>query len=131
MTLETGDRIRVRRSELRLSQAFVAKSVGVSRAAVSQWELGAVQVLGKNLVKLAAVLKTTPQWLMGQRENEGQLEINPARLARALELLDQLPGKQLSNLSCQKRAKILAYLYASDIERFTSTDITNLLVLLD
>ena len=59
-----GDRIRRKRKELKLTQKRVANSVGVSAGAVTQWELRYTDPKGKNLHRLAATLKCSPEWLL-------------------------------------------------------------------
>lgn len=131
MSQETGARIKARRKELGLNQDAVASSVGVSKGAVSQWEAGSVQVLGKNLVKLAAALSTTPEWLMSGGEQSVQLQVDAARLARALELLDSLPKVQLQKLSYSQRAKLIAYLYNRNLAPVSPTDVKELAALVE
>ena len=58
------DRIRAAREEAGLSQADVAKALGLSRSAVNQWEQG----LSKNIrlshfFALTRLLRQDPQWL--------------------------------------------------------------------
>lgn len=47
------------RKELKLTQQKVAKSVGVSKATISQWEKGDTSPNGKNLIALMRVLNTS------------------------------------------------------------------------
>jgi len=52
--IKLGELIRKARREADLSQADLGKRVGVSRAAISQWESGETKSLrGKNLVRVA------------------------------------------------------------------------------
>jgi transcriptional regulator with XRE-family HTH domain len=125
----TGERIRARRKELELSQDTVAEAVGVSAGAVSQWELGLVDVLGRNLVKLAATLDTTPEWLLGEPQSSRSSELDVIQLERAMGLVESLPKNQLSKLSLGQRAKLVAYLYGQALEKLTGQDIEKLLVL--
>jgi transcriptional regulator with XRE-family HTH domain len=126
MSQETGARIKARRKELALSQGVLATAVGVTIGAVSQWEAGAVQVLGKNLMKLASALSTTPEWLMSGGEQSAALQVDIPRLARALELLDSLPKVQLESLSHAKRAKLITYLYNRNLAPTTSKEVREL-----
>ena len=57
------DRIKQRRKELGLTQPALAKLVGVTKAAVSQWENGDTALSGSNLMKLAKALAVEPEWL--------------------------------------------------------------------
>lgn len=58
-----GKRIRAARIECDLNQTQLAEKVGVSRAAVSQWEKDATIPTGPNLVSLARVLAKSEAWL--------------------------------------------------------------------
>lgn len=60
-----GQRIREKRAEINLTQKEVARLVGVTKGAVSQWETGQTKNLeGNNLVRLAKVLKTSPGYIL-------------------------------------------------------------------
>lgn len=56
-----GERIKLRRMKLKLTQEQVGKIVGVTKTSVSQWEKGDYEP--KSLMKLAKALKCTPEWL--------------------------------------------------------------------
>lgn len=64
-------RIKESRLELGLSQEDLARLVGVSREAISQWEKGKTTAKkpkptkpnGKNLIKLSKALNRNPEWL--------------------------------------------------------------------
>lgn len=67
MTL--GQRIAQRRKQLGLSQEALADAVGVSRQAVSKWELDEAQPDAAKIVLLAQALElTTDELLLGQTE---------------------------------------------------------------
>lgn len=60
-----GDRIRKRREGQNLTQQQLAKLCGVTKAAVSAWELGSTQNIKlKTWLKLLAVLHTTAEYLV-------------------------------------------------------------------
>lgn len=61
---EICGRIRGSRLDAKLNQTELAKRVGVSKVAVSQWENGDTQPKGENLLKLASALGVSPQWLV-------------------------------------------------------------------
>lgn len=72
-----GERIKARRNELRLSQRALGKLISNTAAAISLWENGSNQPNGENLLCLARVLKTSPEWLMTGSENiEKPIETN-------------------------------------------------------
>ena len=58
-----GSRIREARKRLRFSASEVARQVGVSRAAVGQWETDASEPAAGNLRKLAQILEVELEWL--------------------------------------------------------------------
>ena len=51
-----------------LSQEELADRIGVSRQAVSRWELGSTMPDAPNLVKLADLFEVTTDYLLGQSE---------------------------------------------------------------
>ena len=48
-----GDVLKMHRAECKMTQEFVAESIGVSRQAVSKWESGASDPSTANLLRLA------------------------------------------------------------------------------
>ena len=104
-----GDRISRRRAELGLTQAAIARKLGVVRQTVSLWENGHVRDLrGRHLRELARVLQVEPDWLLyGSR---GQVtEPQPAEYAP-----DSLVERVLQ-LSDDERARLSLWL--DDLER--------------
>jgi SOS-response transcriptional repressor LexA len=60
-----NERIRERREAAGLTQDDVAKALGVTRSAVAQWEAtGGTAPRGKRLKALAAILQTTPEFIV-------------------------------------------------------------------
>jgi phage repressor protein C with HTH and peptisase S24 domain len=59
-----GERIRQAREKKRLTQEQLGQLVGVTDAAVSQWETGGIQPAQKNLAKIAQALGVTRMWLL-------------------------------------------------------------------
>lgn len=61
-------RITERRTAIGLSKAEFSRRVGVSGPTVTDWENGVIKTLaGENLLKAAAVLEVTPEWLLTGR----------------------------------------------------------------
>lgn len=60
----SGERIRTRRKALQLTQQALAKSIGVSHVAVSQWEKEETVPRGENLLRLAEWLQCTAAWII-------------------------------------------------------------------
>ncbi|MBK0094724.1 helix-turn-helix domain-containing protein [Erwinia sp. S63] len=71
-----GERIRSRRKALKLTQQALAKGIGVSHVAVSQWEKEETVPRGENLLRLAEWLQCTAAWIM-----DGDGEVFAAPLA--------------------------------------------------
>ncbi|MDM5132881.1 helix-turn-helix domain-containing protein [Aeromonas piscicola] len=62
--MNADKRIFSRRKELNLTQADLAKMVGVSRVSISKWEGGEIQPNGANLFALAKALGVSPEWVL-------------------------------------------------------------------
>ncbi|MEM8060036.1 LexA family transcriptional regulator [Morganella morganii subsp. sibonii] len=67
--LNIGDRIKLRRKELKLTQAALAKKVGVSHASISQWESGTTAPDGANLLSVANALGCTAEYLLKGKDS--------------------------------------------------------------
>jgi transcriptional regulator with XRE-family HTH domain len=60
-----GDRIRGLRESQRLSQEAVGKIVGITGAAISQWEKGSITGLKpENFLRFCAYFNVDPYWLV-------------------------------------------------------------------
>lgn len=73
--MNLSDRIKQRRTALFLTQGELAKKVGVSRVAVSQWERGDTSPKGENLFSLSNALDCRAEWLI---DGKGDLNLKPA-----------------------------------------------------
>ena len=62
--MSMGDRIKQRRTALKLSQATVGKAVGRGQNAVSNWERGETGTAVKVVNELATILKCDRDWLL-------------------------------------------------------------------
>ena len=58
------------RERCRMTQEFVAESIGVSRQAVSKWETGAADPSTANLLALAKLYGVSPEELLRNAQNE-------------------------------------------------------------
>lgn len=75
-TQTIGERIRLRRKELKLTQKDVSSAIkGVSNVAVSQWESNTTKPNAENILDLALVLRCDISWLL---RGEGESNIVPA-----------------------------------------------------
>lgn len=70
--MEMKERIRTRRSDLKLTQTVLAKLVGVNRVTVTGWESGDYKPGGENLQALAAALECNAQWLLDGKGDPGE-----------------------------------------------------------
>ena len=61
----TADRIKAKREELQYSQDMLAKHCAVSKSTVKNWEAGVHFPGGKDLLRLAKILHTSPNYLLG------------------------------------------------------------------
>jgi len=59
-----GEAIKAHRTRCKMTQAFVAESVGVSRQAVSKWEVGDAAPSTANLFALAKLFGIPPEELL-------------------------------------------------------------------
>lgn len=69
--MEIGQRIKKMRKEKHISAETLADRLGVSPASVYRWENGAInKVPTDTLVRIAEVLHTTPEYLIGWSKEE-------------------------------------------------------------
>ena len=69
--MEVGERIRLRREELHMTQEELAKKVGyTSRSSVAKVEANANGMVQSKLTLFANALQTTPAYLLGWSEEE-------------------------------------------------------------
>jgi len=72
--MSIGERIKERRLDLGLTLLQIAEELGVKEATAQRYESGAIKnIKYKTLIKLAIVLKCTPEYLLGleKRANKG------------------------------------------------------------
>ena len=76
--MTTGDRMKARRKELKLSAEDVATALNVSRATIFRYEKGDIEKLpGTALEPLAKVLQTTVAYLMGWSDESSSAGATP------------------------------------------------------
>ena len=63
-----GEVLKKRRTACKMTQEFVAETLGVSRQAVSKWESGASDPSTTNLMALAKLFGMTPEELLREME---------------------------------------------------------------
>ena len=64
-----GDALREHRTECKMTQEFVAETLGVSRQAVSKWENGTSDPNTSNLIALAKLYEISAEKLLKELEN--------------------------------------------------------------
>ncbi|WP_346827262.1 LexA family protein [Serratia inhibens] len=104
-----GERIQALRKEKKLSQVSLAKAIGVSNVAISQWERSETEPKGDNLLALAAELGRDPGYLLYGDEVRGD-NISYAGTYK--------PGKKYPVLS-----SVQAGAWAEAVETYTLSDI--------
>ena len=65
-----GEALRQERARCKMTQEFVAESLGVSRQAVSKWETGAADPSTANLLALAKLYGVSPEELLRNAQSE-------------------------------------------------------------
>jgi transcriptional regulator with XRE-family HTH domain len=106
-----GSKIKTLRLEHKLTQREVAEAIGVSKAAVSQWELDIAVPQGDNLIRLAHRLSVAPDQLLWGKPSPQVAPLQEARLCMAISCLESELGARFLGLPLAQRAKLLAYLY--------------------
>jgi transcriptional regulator with XRE-family HTH domain len=118
---ETGERIRFARKRAGLNQDEVATRMGLSRASVSNWELGQ-GIKRENLVSFAQITGVSAEWLMTGEPNlapkgdkasdqASVLEIDFAQLERLIAAAFELLGKSVGQSQELAKAILKAAVY--------------------
>ena len=97
--MELHERIKKARTELHLSQEYVAKILGVNRNAIVEIEAGKRKVSAEELGKLGELFKVSTDELLNGR----QVEMPTTMFARKFEELDEADQKEILNLIEFKR----------------------------
>ena len=90
--MDMGHRIAIAREHAELTQADVARALGITRPAVSQWEAGKTKPSREKLRAFAKLTSTNPEWL---ETGEGPMEAparepEPRGSRKAVELADEI-----------------------------------------
>lgn len=103
-----GDRIKARRIELGMSVEELGKRLGKNRTTVYRYETGYIENLPIDIIEpIAAVLQTTPEYLMGwekvQKNNDAIADIiirlrTDDDFFNAVKRLNDLDSDKLSSL---------------------------------
>lgn len=94
-----GDRIKQLRKEKNMTQRIIAKKMGTTEVAISNWETGKNELRGENLLKIAEILGVSSTWLQtgnGKQHCKGDISINnlPEDVKEVIALFQQLTLKQ-------------------------------------
>src|SRR5882762_7239812 len=105
-----GERIAKAREAAGLNPSELSREIGVSRAAVAQWEVGKTEPNARNLRKIASVVGVTLEWL-GQGRGTAAAAVGSGSIMSEGELVDlkALPAdraKTLRQLMDGKKAEI-------------------------
>lgn len=101
-----GDRIRMRREQLGLSQEELASYLGYkSRSSINKIESNQRNLTQSKIKAIADVLKTTPEYIMGWEESKKETPVSQEAHERTMYALDLL-----SKLSPEKQQEALRYL---------------------
>ena len=74
------ENIRARRTQLKLSQEYVAEKLGVSRQAVAKWEAGKSEPTAANMARLAALFEMSISELAAPAQDETKPAGHNARM---------------------------------------------------
>ena len=107
-------RLREARKLAGISQAHVAKLLGVHRPSISEIEAGNRRVSAEELSQLAEIYDVTTSWLLG--ETAEKLEEGDPRLQLAARELSKLKPDDLDRL-----LRLLASMRATDSDEGTSS----------
>jgi len=86
---EVGMRLRNKRESLGLNQSDVAKAIGVSTGAYQNYEYGK-EISSGRILQICAVLKCSPNWLLGYSEEGAHLAEGSLMLRQLREAFDAL-----------------------------------------
>ena len=103
-----GDRIKVRRKQLRMSADELGRRLGKDRSTIYRYEKGDIENLPLDILEpIAVALDTTPQYLMGweqeQKKNDTISDVvirmqTDEKFRSAVESLYKLDDKKLSGI---------------------------------
>lgn len=104
--MTTGERIKMLRREHNLTQEELGAKIGVQKAAIQKYEKGTVKNIKRDsLLKLAQILGTTPEYLLGWDDIPSNLEMS----SDAEFVKIPVVGKVAAGISCFADNNILDY----------------------
>lgn len=101
--MATGERIKYKRKEQRISADMLAKKIGVSRSTIFRYENGDIEkVTLRSLEPIARVLNTSVAYLMGWEDDaEASLSEDEKRFSRFLTLFKLLTDSEQKMIVAQ------------------------------
>lgn len=104
--MTTGERIKMLRKEHNLTQEELGAKIGVQKAAIQKYEKGTVKNIKRDsLLKLAQILDTTPEYLLGWDETPSNIEpINDSEF-----IMIPIIGRVAAGISCFAENNIVDY----------------------
>ena len=106
-----GSRLKALRRERGLSRESLAEAVGVSVAAVGQWERDLYAPNPANVATLAECLGVPPGDFLSVPSTQ-PTGLDATRLADVLDLLDSMPRAICARIPARRRATLISSLYA-------------------
>lgn len=104
--MSTGERIRILRKEHNLTQEELGAKIGVQKAAIQKYEKGTVKNIKRDsLIKLAKILDTTPEYLLGWDE----MPQNTYSYNDSDHVLIPIVGRVAAGVQCLAETNILDY----------------------
>ena len=89
---QVGERIRERRTELKLSMPELGRRLGVNKSTIQRYETDGVNPNRSMIINgLADALQTTPEWLTGRSEEKEVKETGNSRTVCEGEMPCKLP----------------------------------------
>jgi len=98
--MNTADRIKLRMQELGLKGVDITREIGITSGGISQWLGGAAKPKGDYLLKLAKLLKCSPEWILGGQDDLEPIETYPtvtpeSNLARLVPMVSWHKAKEI------------------------------------
>ena len=90
---DIGERLRALRRQRAMSQVELAKALGTYQTVISAVERGVRGLSGQQVVRLAKALKTSPDQILGQQQEEDR-HVLDRRFIRRLDRIDKLSKRQ-------------------------------------
>lgn len=95
MLLRFNDRLKILRESKNMSQTVLANRLGVTRSAVSAWELGNSEPTARNLVELCYIFNCSSDYLLSidDREFIEVSSVKPKDIEALKTIIDSLKTK--------------------------------------